>query len=49
MPDQVPAVQRVIGRGGTRLDGRGARRLVKFGGDDTVTMLISQQDTDRRL
>jgi uncharacterized protein len=49
MSDQVPTVQRVIGveEHAWTADLRDA--LVKFGGDDTVTMMSSQQDIDRRL
>lgn len=49
MSDQVAAVQRVIGveEHAWTADLRDA--LLKFGGDDTVTMMSSQQDIDRQL
>ncbi len=49
MSDQVPTIQRVIGveEHAWTADLRDA--LLKFGGDDSVTMLSSQNDTDRRL
>ena len=49
MSDEVPPVQRVIGveEHAWTADLRDA--LLKFGGDDSVTMLSSQKDTDRRL
>jgi hypothetical protein len=49
MPGQVPAVQRVIGVEEHAWTAELRDALLKSGGDDTVTMLSSQQDTDRRL
>jgi hypothetical protein len=49
MPDRVPTVQKVIGVEEHAWTAELRDALLKFGGDDTVTMMSSQQDTDRRL
>ncbi|MGH3639966.1 MAG: amidohydrolase family protein, partial [Mycobacterium sp.] len=49
MSDQEPPVQRVIGVEEHAWTAELRDALLKLGGDDTVTMMSSQEDTDRRL
>jgi predicted TIM-barrel fold metal-dependent hydrolase len=49
MSDPAPTVQRVIGVEEHAWTAELRDALLKFGGDDSVTMLSSQKDTDRRL
>jgi uncharacterized protein len=49
MSDQAPSVRRVIGVEEHAWTAELRDALVKFGGDETVAMLSSQQEIDRRL
>jgi uncharacterized protein len=49
MSDQVPTVRRVIGVEEHAWTASLRDALLRFGGDDTVTMMSGQKDVDRRL